>query len=126
MPTSAGEGQGQGPGLGTRTQRKSGCVCVSRSVVSDSRILEWVAISFSRGSSPPRDQTPVSCIAGRFFGIQATREALRIPREALGEGQGPSARFGTRAQTRVQSATMTHVQFERSSQIAGNLNTVLL
>jgi len=30
------------------------------------RILEWVAISFSRGSSQPRNQTWVSCIAGRF------------------------------------------------------------
>ena len=30
-------------------------------------ILEWVAISFSRGSSLPRDQTGVSCTAGRFF-----------------------------------------------------------
>ena len=28
------------------------------------RILEWVTISFSRGSSQPRDQTQVSCIAG--------------------------------------------------------------
>ena len=34
-------------------------------------ILEWVAITFSRGSSPPRNRTRVSCIAGR-----ATREAL--------------------------------------------------
>ena len=32
-------------------------------------ILEWVAILFSSGSSQPRDQTPVSCIAGRFFTI---------------------------------------------------------
>ena len=31
------------------------------------RILEWAAIPFSRGSSQPRDQTQVSCIAGRFF-----------------------------------------------------------
>ena len=31
------------------------------------RILEWVAISFSRGSSQHRDRTQVSCIAGRFF-----------------------------------------------------------
>jgi len=31
------------------------------------RILEWVAITFSRGSSQPRDQTQVSCIAGRFL-----------------------------------------------------------
>ena len=35
--------------------------------ILQARILEWVAISFSRGSSRPRDQTQVSCIAGRFF-----------------------------------------------------------
>ena len=39
-------------------------------------ILEWVAISYSTGSSQPRDQTQVSCIVGRFFTIWATREAL--------------------------------------------------
>ena len=36
-------------------------------VTLQARILEWVAFHFSRGSSQPRDQTPVSCIAGRFF-----------------------------------------------------------
>ena len=41
-------------------------------------ILQWVAISFSRGSSPPRDQTRVSWIIGRFMTIWATREALQI------------------------------------------------
>ena len=30
-------------------------------------ILEWVAISYSRGSSQPRDRTYVSCLSGRFF-----------------------------------------------------------
>ena len=40
------------------------------------RILGWVAISFSRGSSWPRDRTQVSRTAGRFFTIWATREAL--------------------------------------------------
>ena len=40
------------------------------------RILERVAYHFSRGSSQPRDQTQVSCIAGRFFTSWATREAL--------------------------------------------------
>ena len=39
------------------------------------RILEWVAYPFSRGSSQPRNQTGVSCIAGRFFTSRATREA---------------------------------------------------
>ena len=33
------------------------------------RILEWVDMPFSRGSSGPRDQTRVSCIAGRFFTV---------------------------------------------------------
>ena len=66
----------------------------SRSVVSDSlrpcgcsppgssvhgilqeRILEWVAISFYRGSFWPRDQTWVSCIAGRCFTLWATRDS---------------------------------------------------
>ena len=43
---------------------------------SQARILEWVAISFSRGSLCPRDQIQVSWIAGVFFNIWATREAL--------------------------------------------------
>ena len=38
-------------------------------------ILELFAIFFSRGSSRPRDQTQVSCIAGRFFTNWALREA---------------------------------------------------
>ena len=42
------------------------------------RILEWVAISFSWGSSWPKDQTQVSHIAGRFFTIWATREAKKL------------------------------------------------
>ena len=42
------------------------------------KLLEWVAISFSRGSSPPRDRTWVSCIAGRFFTNEATREACLV------------------------------------------------
>ena len=37
-------------------------------------VLEWVAISFSRGSSRPRYQTQVSHIVGRHFTLWATRE----------------------------------------------------
>ena len=43
--------------------------------ISQARILEWVAISFSRGSSPPRDQSCVSCIVRRVLYHLATREA---------------------------------------------------
>ena len=39
------------------------------------RLLQWVAIPFSRGSSQSRDQTQVSHIAGGFFTSWATREA---------------------------------------------------
>ena len=42
--------------------------------IFQARILEWVAIPFSRESSGPRDQTQVSCTAGRFFTIWATSE----------------------------------------------------
>ena len=43
--------------------------------ILQARILEWVAIPFFRGSSQPRYQTLVSCIAGRLFTLWATREA---------------------------------------------------
>ena len=45
--------------------------------ILQARTLKWVAIPFSRGSSQPKDWTQVSCIAGGFFTIWATREALR-------------------------------------------------
>ena len=45
--------------------------------VSQAKILEWVVIPFSRGSSWPRNWTQVSLIVGSFFTIWATREAQR-------------------------------------------------
>ena len=39
--------------------------------ILQTRILEWVAMLFSRGSSRPRDQTLVSCIAGRLFTVHS-------------------------------------------------------
>ena len=47
----------------------------SVSGILQARIPEWVTIPFSRGSSQPRNRTGVSCIAGRFFTLWATREA---------------------------------------------------
>ena len=46
--------------------------------IFQARILEWVAISFSRASSQPRDRTQVSCVAGRRFTVWATRESLCV------------------------------------------------
>ena len=65
---------------------------VSRSAVSDcgpmdcsppgssvrgilqARILEWVAMPSSRGSSPSKDQTHVACVAGGFFAAEPPRK----------------------------------------------------
>ena len=47
-------------------------------VIFQARILEWVAISFSRGSSWPRDQTQISHIVGRPFTAWATREVNSV------------------------------------------------
>ena len=41
--------------------------------ISQARILEWLAIPLSRGSSHSRDQTHVSCIAGRFLMVWASK-----------------------------------------------------
>ena len=46
--------------------------------ILQARILEWVAVPFSKGSSQPDDWTQVSYIAGGFFSSWATREA-QIP-----------------------------------------------
>ena len=46
--------------------------------IFQARVLEWIAISFPRGSSQPRNRTWVSLIAGRCFTIWATRESRNI------------------------------------------------
>ena len=46
--------------------------------IFQTRILELVAFPFSRGSSQPRDQTQVSCIAGGFFTSWVTRAVHKV------------------------------------------------
>ena len=46
--------------------------------ILQARILEWVATSFFRGSSQPRDWTQVSHIVGRCFSLWATRGAMLL------------------------------------------------
>ena len=53
--------------------------------ILQARIMEWVAIPFSRGSSQPRDQTQVSWIASRFFTIWATRKPNKLNLEKVEE-----------------------------------------
>ena len=59
------------------------CYCTDCSLLGSSvhgilqaRILEWIPVLLSRGSSQPRDWTQVSCIVGKFFTIWATRKPV--------------------------------------------------
>ena len=54
------------------------CLFIYLFIILQARILEWVTISFSRGSSRPRDQTWVSRIGGRHFNLWAIREDIAI------------------------------------------------
>ena len=65
--------QGSNPGL-----LHCRCTVYHLSHKGSPRILEWVAYPFSRGSSWPRNQTGVSCIAGGFFTNWVMREALTL------------------------------------------------
>ena len=76
-----GDSLGKNPGVGCHallqgifpTQGLKPCLLNRRCIPyhlshqGSPRILEWVSFPFSRGSSYPRIQTGVSCIAGRFF-----------------------------------------------------------
>ena len=62
--------------------------------IFQARVLEWVAISFSRGSSRPRDQTQDSHIVGRHFTIWATREVSQGSR--IWEAPGKEAQDSSR------------------------------
>ena len=59
--------------------------------ISQARMLEWVAISFSRGSSQPRDWTHISRIAGGFFVTEPPGKPsflLQVPVFYLGMKEG--------------------------------------
>ena len=71
LPQGIFSTQGSNPGL---PDCRRILYCLSHQ--GSPRTLEWVAYPFSRGSSPPRNQTRVSCMAGGFFTSRATRAAL--------------------------------------------------
>ena len=85
VPRGVGWRGGEGDSRGRRCESES-CSIMSNSLWPHGLYGPWnspgqntevgVAFPFSRGSSQPRDQIWVSCIAGGFFTIWATREAL--------------------------------------------------
>ena len=60
--------------------------------IFQARVLEWIAISFSRGCSWPRNRTRVSHIAGRHFTVWATREATQKKSLATKKDTNPKVR----------------------------------
>ena len=77
-----GVGDGQGRlvclvhGVTKSQTRLSGWTELNYTVhgILQARILEWVAIFFSRGSFRPKDQTHISCLVGRFFTTEPPRK----------------------------------------------------
>ena len=59
--------------------------------ILQARTLEWVVISFSRGSSQPRDQTGVSCIASSFLTVWVPREVQASATECVNKTSGAQA-----------------------------------
>ena len=70
--------------------------------ILQARILKWVAFPFSRGFSPPRDQTQVSHIEGKLFTSWVTRQAKNTAVGSLSFSRGSSR---SRDQTRVSCIT---------------------
>ena len=77
-------------------------------------ILEWLAISFSRGSSQLRDRTQVFHIAGRHFNLRAIREALLIGdwNAKLGSQESPrvTGKFGLGVQNEARQRLIEFCQ----------------
>ena len=84
--------------------------------IFQARVLEWVAISFSRGSPWPRDWIQVSRIAGKRFTIWATREVPLINMVIMMIEQDISSINPDR----VQIKQLTKVKKGRNKKIGGN------
>ena len=78
--------------------------------ILQARVLEWVAISFSRGSSWPGDWTQVSCTAGRFFTNWVTREAPVLSTYHIQYSKNGFTVVKTR-HTHTDTHTHTHILF---------------
>ena len=91
--------------------------------IFQARILEWVAISFSRGSSQPRDRTLVFCVVGRRFTIWDTREAPLHSKGDCKQDEKTTLRVGENIwkqsnwQINLQNIQTVHaVQYQKSKQ----------
>ena len=76
--------------------------------ILQARILLWIAIPFSRGSSQLKDQIWVSCTVGRFFTIWATREAQWSETKPQISCDVPVFRISWVSQEHCQSHVLSH------------------
>ena len=81
--------------------------------ILQARVLEWFAISFSRGSSQPRDETQVSCTSGRFFADWATSLSLFSDPQLLLDGR-LKFRYAWKWQSRYFSFFQAWLSFNKS------------
>ena len=63
--------------------------------ILQARILEWVVISFSWGSSWPKDQTHIFCMSGRFFTAESTGKPLDTAEFKCSQGEEHCQQWGT-------------------------------
>ena len=77
--------------------------------ISQATILEWVAISFSGGSSRPRDRTHISCVGRKILYHWATREALSSTWELVknANSQNPPQTINQKWCDRAQQPSLT-------------------
>ena len=95
--------------------------------ILQTRILEWVAMPSSRGSSQTRDQTQVSCTADGFFTIWATSDPtlifLRLPKKIHMGKSNPIIQMEMEVQENEVSYTQ---QASRNQDLSLGLSTVCL
>ena len=89
--------------------------------ILQARVLEWVAISFSRGSSWLRDWTQVSHIAGRRFNLWATREAECIMLNAGLDKSQASVKIARRNINNLRYADDTTLMAESKEEVNDSL-----
>ena len=89
--------------------------------ILQARILEWVAMPSSRGSSQPRDQTQFSHTVGGFFIVWATREAraMRVPGGEASQTEGTAISKALRKHTWHVPGTESTLRMKQTHRVCG-------